>query len=121
MNSDFLLSAKVILFVLLWFFNLVFIVFIFKSRKFYNQLTQFESICSTKRKEAVSCLVPVLINISEKNKKLNLLLNINNQPLKETIAFAISSFLPIIGIFQIINSGFNLTKLMFSDSHADPK
>ena len=119
MNFDFPLSAKVILLILLWFFNLAFIVFIFKSRKFYNQLTQFESICSTKRKEAVSCLAPALINISEKNKKLNLLLNINNRPLKETIAFAISSFLPIIGIFQIINGSFNLTKFIFNDSKAN--
>jgi len=119
MDFDFLFLAKIILFMTFWLSNLAFIVFIFKSRGFYKKFAQLELVCSSKRKEAVRYFIPLLINISEKNKKLNMLLNIKNYPLKEIIAFALSSSLPLICIFQILNGSFNLNKFIFNDSKAD--
>lgn len=121
MDFDFILILKIMLLVCLWALNLAFVLFIFNSRNISKKLSGLELVLSKRRKEAVSYLIPILINFSKKTKNLKMLVTINKLPLKDSITFIISSLLPIIGIFQILNSSFNITKLLFTSSPSKSK
>ena len=105
-----ILLGKIFLIFVIWFLIVLCFLFILNSRKIYRKLKCFEELCIYKRKETVHKFVPFLLNLSELNKNVRMILNLSKTPLKKISALIFSFIFKGLSCFQGLKICLQLSK-----------
>ncbi len=91
---------KIIVILYLWVFTVISLLFILNSIKIYKFLKNFEYQCIYNRRVVVRSLIPILIDISNKNKIVRMFLYPKDIDPKERFQLVCLSIFKCFNIFQ---------------------
>jgi len=86
------------------------ILFIYKSRKIYNNLKTSEELFRKKKREVIHNFVPVMMSLSSQNKSIQTVLELNKLQKKEILLLLLPFLYKAFVFFQSTAYGIDLTK-----------
>ncbi len=110
METTLFIVLKLILLLYLWVLIVVGTLFIFKSRKIYKSIEQFEHQCIYNRRVAIHTLIPALAQLSRTNKTFKMFINPKLTFLNEYLSTLCNLIITGLTFFETLKLGSNFTK-----------
>ena len=113
MSINFFFLAKIFILVYVWTLIVFCTLLMFNGYRIFERLKHYEEVFTNKKREAVLYFIPTVLDISRKNKNLQIVLGIRKTALKEFLELTLPLIYNFLSLFLGARFGFSqLTKLL---------